>query len=444
MAMAVIMILLFYFLTTQITSRIFENYKIEGTRDRDLQYGEMIENLLLEGYSTSQLRRIMTTYTRQDSVYLRLIDMQGRVIWDLNRLAGTLGHMQMGHGHTGATLETQLDFVKIPIVIDQNQIAVLEIGRPEQLFFTDQDLMFKESLQRGLWVISGLSLVIIIGLSFLFSKKLSKPIIEIRETANQIKMGRYNGQQPQSYKILEIHELDQTIRQLAENLKMQENLRTRLTHDISHELRTPLNIMQNQIEAMIDGVWDVTPQRLEQCHDEILRLTHLVNDLNQLAELQSYQLTLNKTKVDFKQLLKDMAIKFEGQLKAKSIQLNIETPEDPIMLQGDKLKLQQIMINLLSNSIKFTEKHGIINVRLKQYQKYYELQIEDNGIGIEQKDIDYIFERFYRAENSRSRQTGGAGLGLSIVKGLVEAHGGEIAISSQIGQGTLVTLQLPS
>ncbi|HWI54404.1 MAG TPA: ATP-binding protein, partial [Desulfobacteria bacterium] len=226
----------------------------------------------------------------------------------------------------------------------------------------------------------------------------------------------------------------------AQTLKREE-LKKRMTADLAHELRTPLTTLQSHLEALIDGIWQPTPQRLNSCHEEIMRLIRLVGDLAKLSKIEDESMILQKSSFDLTELVKVISTNFEGELGQKKISLTINGDEQ--LINADKDKISQVFVNLLSNSLKYTSRNGKVLIDISGDEQYVTVVLNDSGIGIPEKDLPNVFNRLYRSDSSRTRSTGGAGIGLTIAMAIVEAHRGSIDIVSQEGLGTEITLILP-
>jgi len=272
-------------------------------------------------------------------------------------------------------------------------------------------------------------------------KKQDREILTyLTETVNR--EGRLNTRVRVKSGTREITELADSINHLGASLEKQETLRRRMTSDISHELRTPLNIIQSQLEAYIDGVWQPTDERLKSTHAEVIRLSNLVKELEKLTELDESQVPLIKSRIRLNRMLKDLSIQMQPMYHEKNLIVTFtEEPEVDIIADPDKIK--QVFLNLLVNAYKFTPNNGRIEILLAKDKENAVIRIRDNGIGISPEELPNIFERFYRAEPSRNRDTGGAGLGLSIVQSIVKAHNGSIHVESEKGKGTQFTVSLP-
>jgi len=232
-----------------------------------------------------------------------------------------------------------------------------------------------------------------------------------------------------------------TINRLAETLGQQEVLRKRLTADVAHELRTPLATLQSHLEAMVDGIWQPNIDRLSSCHEETIRLAKLVGDLEQLARYEGENPVLDKQPFDLANLLQRIATNFAGEFRNQNVTLTVQP--SPQLVEADEDKVSQIFVNLVANALKFTPSGGAVAITMTGTEQQVTVSVRDTGIGIAGEDLPYIFERFYRADKSRHRLTGGSGIGLAIVKSLVEAHHGSITVTSEPGRGSEFLVTLP-
>jgi signal transduction histidine kinase len=185
---------------------------------------------------------------------------------------------------------------------------------------------------------------------------------------------------------------------------------------------------------MIDGLWEPTTERLISCQEEIKRLKRLVGDLEHLTKYESENLKLDKTKFNLNEVIKNIILNFEKEFLSKGVRLTFHGNDNYIY--ADKDKISQVIVNLLSNALKYTHGGSEVNISIYEDKDHTMISVKDTGIGIAEKDLPYIFERFYRTDDSRNRKTGGAGIGLTIVKAIVEAHGGSISVESKLSEGT--------
>jgi signal transduction histidine kinase len=247
-----------------------------------------------------------------------------------------------------------------------------------------------------------------------------------------------------------LDELTLSINRLAEALGRQEALRRQLTADVAHELRTPLTTVGTHIEAMMEGLWEPTLARLSSCREEIERIGGLVSDMENLARVESGNLKLDMDFVNLRDLAEKTLRNFEAQIREKN--LNVSVTGSCRDVWADGKRMQQVLTNLLSNAVKFAEhtkhtKHalqgGTIRVALSETDDAVLLSVEDDGIGISPEDLPFVFERFYRADKSRSRASGGSGIGLAIVRSIMTAHGGNVKAENRPEGGSRFRIALP-
>jgi len=302
--------------------------------------------------------------------------------------------------------------------------------------------MLINTLNRSLIGLGVIFLFIAIVLGVLITKNITTPITSVIQTSKKIAAGDYGTQTQESPNTKETAELIASVNEMSLALEKKEQQKKYITADVAHELRTPLNNLQSQMEAMIDKVWEPTTERLQSCYDEILRLIRIVLQLQELNRLESNFLQLEKSKFDFSELCESILYNFEIKAKQKDIRLINQLPA-PAPVYGDLQCLKQCMVNLMSNAIKYTGREGTVIIRYQQVNNRILLQIQDTGEGIPNEDLPYLFERFYRVDISRSQKTGGMGIGLSITKAIVEAHGGTISVESHVNIGSTFTISLP-
>ena len=237
-------------------------------------------------------------------------------------------------------------------------------------------------------------------------------------------------------------ELARTFNSMVEELSRTEELRRNLVADVAHELRTPVTNIRGYVEGIADGVIAPDTDTLDSIHGEILLLTRLIEDLQDLALAESGQMQLRFQSCDLRMLVRSAANAVQPRAQAKQISLKvIESPS--LSIHADPERISQVIRNLLNNAVIHAPPQGEIQIQASRHNGHAQVVVQDNGPGIPPDQLGHVFERFYRVDKSRSRATGGVGLGLTIVRHLVEAHGGEVVASSQEGQGTEFRVTLP-
>lgn len=315
----------------------------------------------------------------------------------------------------------------------QNQAAETHQDISQLDFHLEQAL-----IQSIIWTFGGsILLAVLIGLYV--AKRISAPLLQMKRVAEQMAKGELTSRVTVQGKD-ELAELGMSINELAAQLHKQEELRIIMTEDIAHELRTPLATLKSHMRAMADGIWEPTPERIHSCYEETERLTQMVAELEDLTQLESpgFQLERKEEPLDA-MILKGVEL-VSAAFNEKKVQLYVRDLPGTL-LHVDHNRMIQILVNLLSNALKFTPENGEVRIEAKEEEDHVLILIQDTGIGIAQSVLPYIFERFYREDKSRNRKTGGTGLGLTIVKKLVNAHGGQIWAESN--QGTAFFIRLP-
>lgn len=300
---------------------------------------------------------------------------------------------------------------------------------------------FIAALNRILMAVGSISLIGAMIMGVLLAKHIVKPISKAVEITQQISDGDCEARLQEDIRTKELHELAHAVNQMAASLQEQEALRKRLTSDVTHELRTPVANISSYMEMMIDEVMEPTPERLQSCYDELQRLSGLISDLERLRQVENGNLALKKTDVDLLELSRSVMGTFESQLREKN--LNGQVSGETSIVSVDRSRMLQVIANLISNAIKYSNNGGAVRVVVEDTKDKGIIHVEDSGIGIPQEDLKRIFERFYRTDKSRNRRTGGAGIGLTIVKTIVQAHRGTISVESEEGRGSRFTVVLP-
>lgn len=437
--LALVCILLISVLANIFLEKQFQVYVRKNMVDKNKQ----IVTLLSQQYDAGNWNQgnIMEIgmHALEQGMIVKLQDAGGWVVWDATVHNNGLCQQMITHmaqnmvsrypNWKGGYVKT-----RYPITKNFQAVGAVEIGYYGPYYFNDTDLAFINTLNQLLAGVTVLALILALILGGVMAKRLSHPIAKVINTAQQIATGNLEARSHEKTGVREINQLTTTVNELAAILQQQELLRKRLTADVAHELRTPLATLQSHIEAMLDGIWKADPQRLRVCYDEIMRVNRMVADLEKLTKYESEQLELVCTTFDVTALIRQLTINFENEFIQQGVSLQLFG--EPTTIVADRDKISQIMINLISNGLKFTPAGGRVDIHVSDLNQGVEIRVMDNGAGIASEDLPFIFERFYRADQSRSRITGGSGIGLTIVKALIEAHHGQIEVKSQVGGGT--------
>lgn len=426
------------------TGIMFKNYVSE----KQIKRNTAMKSILINSYDKTQsfskaALDEVDMYAMMDDLKIKITDTKGNILWSSNylehhKMIETLNKMEDYNPSVKNYIEN-----KLPIIKDNETIGMLIIGFNGEYSMSYSDIGFISSINKWLIISAFISVVIAFLLSILVSKKIAVPITKATEIAHSIKVGNLKKRLNFDTGTLEIAEFADTINHLAESLEEQEKLRRQLTSDVAHELRTPLATLQSHTEAILDGVWEPTKDRIESIHEEIVRISKLVKDIEKLTAIENESITLEKENFDLVNLAISISKNFEAAIKKNGMEIVIEG-KPPIEIIADKDKLSQVLTNLISNAIKYTEAGGEIRIIVNKNTDNTQIIVKDTGTGIDNEHLQYIFERFYRADNSRTRATGGAGIGLAITKSIVEAHDGNIKVKSKKGVGTEFIILLPN
>lgn len=382
----------------------------------------------------------------ENGMIVSVSDNKGNLIWDATQYNNGMCEQMMtnmAHNMSSRYPNWKGEFTTADYTMKNGdkELGNVTIGYYGPFYFNKVDIAFINAVNTVSAGVGVVSLILAFILGYFMSKRISTPVSRVINTAEMISKGYYDDRSNEISDIREISQLTGAINNLAESLEQQEKLRKRLTADVAHELRTPLATLQSHIEAMLDGIWEPDEKRLKSVHEEITRLSRLVGDMEKLTRYESENRVLNKSEFDGLELVKSIMSNFEKECRDKGIETEI--CGEPVKVYADRDKLTQVVVNLVSNAVKFNGKDGIIRVSVGSEQNNAVISVTDTGIGISAEDQPHIFERFYRADASRSRLTGGAGIGLTIVKSIVDAHHGSISVESELGKGTKFTIVLP-
>jgi signal transduction histidine kinase len=380
-------------------------------------------------------------------------DGRGEPVWDarscdMRQCADVINdissRMERDFGLDGAIQQQSY-----PVYYSGMTVGTVRVETYSPFFYSETETQFLVSMNR-LFLIAGLVLALVsAAVSLPLSRSIARPILKAGEAARRIAQvhrghgGKAGGgvavRIDERYRTWELRELSRSINELAAELEEGERRQKQLSADIAHELRTPLTCLRGSIEAMIDGVYRPDRERLESCHEEIMLLTRLVEDLHTLTGLEWETIELTPTTFDLAKLIQTTAEQFRAAANEKGIVLRLDLVESPVTADYERLK--QVFVNLLSNAVKYTER-GSITIGIGKAGGGWDITVADTGIGIAEDDMPHVFERFYRADKSRARartrtrgrDAGGTGIGLAITAAIVAAHGGTISVERGSGE----------
>lgn len=414
----------------------FKSYVEERQAYENHRIIQTITNIYeVHGSWSKELAALLPQLGVMSGVSLKVLDLDRNIVAETS---SEIEDMMMGENAKVAG-ETAV----IPIVNGASRVGDVYITPLGDIYgVPSEDLRFRQSINRLLLLGGAVAALVGLLLSYFMATRMTSPLEKMTDVAKKIEAGNYNERVDVSSKD-EIGDLAYAFNHLAQTLDRQEDLRRNLTADISHELRTPLASIRSHIEAYIDGVMEPTKDNIESIHEETIRLSRLVDDLGELAKLESDKVNIVKAKIDLNNVAEKVVFNLKPLFEDKDVKIELVKSVEPLNVKADADKLYQVLFNLLHNALKFTPEGGRAAVTLVADGKNALVQIEDNGIGIDLLQHPSIFERFYRVEKSRNRSSGGAGIGLTVVKDLVEVHEGKITVDSELGKGTKFNIVIP-
>ncbi|NEP63404.1 MAG: HAMP domain-containing histidine kinase [Symploca sp. SIO2G7] len=280
------------------------------------------------------------------------------------------------------------------------------------------------------------------SISYLLSRRIVHPLTRMERITQRFARGDWAARVP-PLDIPELHRLGYSFNRMAGELERVEQQRRELVGDLSHELRTPLTIIRGYLEALSDKKLPATPDTYDRLLRETKRLQRLIDDLQELSKLEAGYLPIQRHSLQLLPLIHQVTQYFrDQQLDFKDPLIVVDISTDIPAVDADPARTEQILVNLLGNALQYTDT-GTVTIRAWPQNERIWLAVEDTGIGIAAADLPHVFERFWRADRSRGRQSGGTGIGLAICKRLVELQGGEISVTSQLNQGSTFQFWLP-
>jgi len=372
-----------------------------------------------DGERTKPLPPHMVRYFNQR---LFLLDANRKVL---------IGHGEVPGDNTATPLRYQGKVVGYLGLLPRTSIS----DAPHQRFLKEQ--------KRAFALVAGVVVLLAGVLSLILARRMTQPLSLLTKATHQLAAGTFTVRVPVTSQD-ELGQLARDFNSLALALEKSELTRRQWVADISHELRTPLAILRGEVEAVQDGIRQPGQDTFHSLHGEVLRLSRLVDDLYQVCSSDLGALTYRKTELDLGVVLQETVALYRPRFMSKGISLDLDLPaKDTADVFGDPERLHQLFGNLLDNALKYTDNGGRVQITLQQHDSVVTVDFQDSTPGVSQEDLDKLFDRLYRVESSRNRSTGGAGLGLTICRNVVEAHGGSITAQTSPYGGVWIRVELP-
>ena len=372
-------------------------------------------------------------------VGMQVLDEDGDVLFDSTTTAEGLDGVAtpsiappQGHDNMAAA----------PIVVDSMEVGTVRVwvyGSDQLLRAPDQE--FRNKSYQAMIIAAILAILLASVFGFFFARSLVRPIKRITDTAVAIKEGDLSARTNLEGED-EISQLGQTFDTMAGTIERDRKLERRLTTDVAHELRTPLMAIQATVEAMVDGVLPVDEQRLMTVDSEVQRLSRLVDSLLKLSRLENRANPNKQEIVDVGQVVSGIISTHEAYVAEAGLKLLYKADPD-VYVFGDPDLIRQATANLISNAVRYTDEGGRIFVRVKKGETMASIAVQDTGIGLSPEEARMVFQRFWRADSGRDRESGGLGVGLTVVKEIVERHNGWVQVEGRKGEGACFTIHIP-
>ncbi|MFC5532049.1 sensor histidine kinase [Cohnella yongneupensis] len=410
--------------------RLFQDYLDEQLQTSAYQIMDDLRNeRMTEGPYTDEQAEWLRRRAALHRILLKYEPVQGNEPW-FDSIEGIAGRDA-----------SELKFVTVPFVAEGVTKGFVTVAQFKSDQLNSINIKYGEMLQSRSIQLYAAMFALSAVMSWFAARFLSRHLKKLAESANLISQSGGESEiavtGPE-----EVRQLAATLNGLSKELKKQEDWRHHLLEDLMHELRTPLTSMSSNVEAMIDGIYEANEERLTIVYEELIRLSQLVNDLESLSESEAATFTMNKKRTDLVQLARKVHDSFLPMAKDKGVKFLFESTNVPCYGEVDRDKMVQVLANIVSNAIKYTSDKGSVTLGVYWNSDFTFLYCSDTGIGIAEADLPYIFNRLFRADKSRSRFSGGVGLGLAIAKALVEAHGGTIEVESRVGQGSSFVVKI--
>lgn len=368
-------------------------------------------------------------------------DNQGNIIFDIND--DDRGKHAKHFDDVNESMKTYYDDFEgdvvekeYSIIIDGENVGTVTLGFYQPFYYGENEIDVVETIRESYIVVGAIMLLVAVVLGIIFAKTITDPLKAVSNTTVEMREGNYKKKIFSTSNTKEVSQLVDSINSLSKTLDNQENIKKQMAQNYAHEIRTPLTSISSTLEGVKDNIITMDQKRLDNLINEVERLTKIVDNLDKISRTNVNKEEITRSSVNLVELVDEAIMLLDSEFKLKNISVCVEDNlNGNNIINVDSEKIKSVVLNLLSNACKYTDELGSVIVKLN-YNNKHEISVIDNGIGIEQSELEHIFEHLYRIDKSRVKSVEGYGVGLSIVKDIVEAHSGEIFVTSVIGKGS--------
>lgn len=423
-----------------VLSAVWNQHFQSYTRENVQRVADGTAAAIADGYEQSNgdwyggaLSAATSASSLHDSVYLQVRTIDGTIVYD-DRANDVLGSVDVK--------EDGSNVASAPIMVDGEKVGTVLVRVPgSETLLTKFDEDFRDKSYNAMIFAAVIALIIAMVMGAIFARTIAAPVKKITNAAKALKEGDYSARTGMAGSD-EIARLGNMFDLMADSVESNRKLERRLVTDVAHELRTPLMAIQSTVEAMIDGVFKPDAERLETLNSEVQRLSRLVDALLKLSRLESRTKPIEQKKVDLTEMLSSVVQTHQAYIHDAG--LNLEFEYDPhVYVFGDADLLRQATANLISNAVRYTPEGGTITIMARKGDLMGQIVVKDTGIGLTSEEAKLVFQRFWRADSGRARATGGLGIGLSVVKEIVEQHNGWVRVEGRPNEGACFTIYIP-
>lgn len=423
-----------------VLSAVWNQHFQSYTRENVQRVADGTAAAIADGYEQSNgdwyggaLSATTSASSLYDSVYLQVRTIDGTIVYD-DRANDVLGSVDVK--------EDGSNVASAPIIVDGEKVGTVLVRVPgSETLLTKFDEDFRDKSYNAMIFAAVIALIIAMVMGAIFARTIAAPVKKITNAAKALKEGDYSARTGMTGSD-EIARLGNMFDLMADSVESNRKLERRLVTDVAHELRTPLMAIQSTVEAMIDGVFKPDAERLETLNSEVQRLSRLVDALLKLSRLESRTKPIEQKKVDLTEMLSSVVQTHQAYIHDAG--LNLEFEYDPhVYVFGDADLLRQATANLISNAVRYTPEGGTITIMARKGDLMGQIVVKDTGIGLTPEEAKLVFQRFWRADSGRARATGGLGIGLSVVKEIVEQHNGWVRVEGRPNEGACFTIYIP-